>query len=112
MSVRIQLLDNHLALVRLDTFGERAGQSPAVARAAIGARWRGKGDLRVAAGEDLPHCRHIDSTVGEEQQPFDHVPQFANVAGPCVADELVDGAAFETARLPSVLLRYLPRKML
>src|SRR5262245_51260754 len=38
MSVRIQLLENHLTLVRLDTLGERAGRSPAVARAALGER--------------------------------------------------------------------------
>src|SRR6478609_4172672 len=106
MPVRMQLLDNHLTLVRLDTLSKRAGHTPAVARTAIGERR--KRDLRVAASEYLTHGRRVHRVVCEQQQPFDDIPKRANVAGPCVTDELVDGVTFEAARLPPVLLCYLP----
>ena len=76
----LQLRQNQFAFESVRALGQRA----ACATAADGRSASPAGNARRTSG--CVHC-----AIGQQQQALDHVAQFAHVAGPGVALQLLDG---------------------
>ena len=66
----------------------------------------------MEGGQSERNRLFIDLAVGEKQQAFDDVAQFANIAGPRVFLQRFDRGSGEGNRLPSVLRAHLAGEML